>query len=643
MLVATATSPRSWPSRGPARVLRHRANAVGFTLPGLDDYTTDVFFLLHAVATELRPASRRSPRRWPPTRSGSAPRVRGVAGRVGRPGARRSRRSASPSRAARPQALELLVAPVLAAADTEASPTPRWTRSIRAAARVRRIARFALLAAKLSLDATEVASPSPTRTSPASSPSRWRCRRASTGSTRCSRAATARLRVPATRGYWAYSPATTPSPTRAAPADRAVGPPRRPGRRRRRVHRRRRHRVDRRAATRRAPGSHSSGEPGGTPVGRRGRRRGGGDATPSPTPGRRIDAAFVDPTAAPTCSPATSTSATPAPATPHGRRGLPAAGRQWWRARACRTPLPAPFRGALDAAFQGHDGGMYLFAGDRYLAVADGPARPVVEAGRSRRSGAGSATPSTGAERVDAAYVTGSAVSCVAGDQVIRLLRLHRERRRAGRRRVPAAHRVAPARRARRVRGRGRGGVRRRRPAWCTCSRTAGRSRCAERGHRRRPTVPTAAAVGRASARCCPAAPVDAAFVGLDGQTYLFSGDTYLRYSGADYSVVDVGYPRRSPATGAGCAAWTPRSCSTATTYLFGAGGLLFDAAAEHAADLDAGRVSPALRQRLARHGLTLPDDTRGGGGGPEWRITTEQRYPRCARRREATPASWCG
>ena len=28
-------------------------NAVGFALPGLDDYATDVFFLLHAVASEL--------------------------------------------------------------------------------------------------------------------------------------------------------------------------------------------------------------------------------------------------------------------------------------------------------------------------------------------------------------------------------------------------------------------------------------------------------------------------------------------------------------------------------------------------------------------------------------------------------------
>nr|WP_277875294.1 hemopexin repeat-containing protein [Alkalinema sp. FACHB-956] len=37
---------------------------------------------------------------------------------------------------------------------------------------------------------------------------------------------------------------------------------------------------------------------------------------------------------------------------------------------------------------------------------------------------------------------------------------------------------------------------------------------------------------------------VDAAFVGLDGKTYLFSGDQYVRYSGADYTQVDDGFPR---------------------------------------------------------------------------------------------------
>ena len=37
---------------------------------------------------------------------------------------------------------------------------------------------------------------------------------------------------------------------------------------------------------------------------------------------------------------------------------------------------------------------------------------------------------------------------------------------------------------------------------------------------------------------------IDAAFVDSDGRTYLFSGDQYVRYSSADFSVVDKGYPR---------------------------------------------------------------------------------------------------
>ena len=62
-----------------------------------------------------------------------------------------------------------------------------------------------------------------------------------------------------------------------------------------------------------------------------------------------------------------------------------------------------------------------------------------------------------------------------------------------------------------------------------------------------------------------PTGSVDAAFVGVDGRTYLFSGDRYLRYTGADYSRVDAGYPRRIAARlGRDRAAWTPRSCSTA-------------------------------------------------------------------------------
>jgi hypothetical protein len=45
---------------------------------------------------------------------------------------------------------------------------------------------------------------------------------------------------------------------------------------------------------------------------------------------------------------------------------------------------------------------------------------------------------------------------------------------------------------------------------------------------------------------------VDAAFAGLDGKIYLFSGDQYVRYSGADLSRIDEGYPKAIRVPGAG-------------------------------------------------------------------------------------------
>ena len=70
---------------------------------------------------------------------------------------------------------------------------------------------------------------------------------------------------------------------------------------------------------------------------------------------------------------------------------------------------------------------------------------------------------------------------------------------------------------------------------------------------------------------------VDAAFVGLDGNTYLFSGDTYLRYSTADYSVVDPGYPRLISQDWGGLNKVDAAVVLDGKAYLFGVGGLLFD------------------------------------------------------------------
>ncbi|MBE7383698.1 MAG: hypothetical protein F6J95_020045 [Leptolyngbya sp. SIO1E4] len=63
---------------------------------------------------------------------------------------------------------------------------------------------------------------------------------------------------------------------------------------------------------------------------------------------------------------------------------------------------------------------------------------------------------------------------------------------------------------------------------------------------------------------------VDAAFVGLDGYTYLFSGEQYIRYSGSDYSQVDDGFPRDIAEDWEGLTAVTAAFVLGNRTYLFG-------------------------------------------------------------------------
>nr|VFK63844.1 MAG: Hemopexin [Candidatus Kentron sp. UNK]VFK70947.1 MAG: Hemopexin [Candidatus Kentron sp. UNK] len=65
---------------------------------------------------------------------------------------------------------------------------------------------------------------------------------------------------------------------------------------------------------------------------------------------------------------------------------------------------------------------------------------------------------------------------------------------------------------------------------------------------------------------------VDAAFVGLDGRTYLFSGARYTRYSGSDYTQVDDGFPRDIAEDWEGLTSVTAAFVLDNKTYLFGAG-----------------------------------------------------------------------
>ena len=63
---------------------------------------------------------------------------------------------------------------------------------------------------------------------------------------------------------------------------------------------------------------------------------------------------------------------------------------------------------------------------------------------------------------------------------------------------------------------------------------------------------------------------VDAAFVGLDGYTYLFSGQQYVRYSSSDYRQVDDGFPRSIAQDWGGLTEVTGAFVLGNYTYLFG-------------------------------------------------------------------------
>ena len=63
---------------------------------------------------------------------------------------------------------------------------------------------------------------------------------------------------------------------------------------------------------------------------------------------------------------------------------------------------------------------------------------------------------------------------------------------------------------------------------------------------------------------------VDAAFVGLEGNTYLFSGDQYVRYSSQDYTQVDEGFPRTIQDDWGGLNRVDTAFILDGKTYLFG-------------------------------------------------------------------------
>ncbi|WP_158557937.1 hemopexin repeat-containing protein [Spongiactinospora gelatinilytica] len=258
----------------------------------------------------------------------------------------------------------------------------------------------------------------------------------------------------------------------------------------------------------------------------------------------------------------------------------------------------------MDACFQDADGVVHVFSGDRWITAAG--ERPIAEFwGRD--------APATDPGRIDAAYTTDSAVHLIAGGQV---LRYSDSLENPGVR----ADEGAP-RRLQGVPPQFESGVE---AAFTDPSGVLHLFK----GGRTAALDGTGATVEATAERWgllggpAPGGRIDAAFTGLDGRTYLFTGDTYVRYSTADYSAVDSGFPRAIEGDWGGLTRVEVSFVMDGRTYLFGTGGVLLELPDSHQADLDAGRLTPALRLLFQEHGLTL---TGIAGGAARWELATAE------------------
>lgn len=272
-----------------------------------------------------------------------------------------------------------------------------------------------------------------------------------------------------------------------------------------------------------------------------------------------------------------------------------------------------PYR--LDASFEGKDGPLYLFKNDSFITIGgeyDGQARPIANVwGRVRNELA-----ETG--RVDAAYTAGSAVLLTSGDQVVRwsdcIENVGARADDGSLRRIESHFGSVPAgfETALDAALVDAGGVVHLFKEGKTVALT----------EQDRTVVPTAQRWGLLGP-VLPSGTVDAAFVGLDAKAYLFSGDRYYRYSGSDYSRVDLGYPRNIARDWGGLREVDASFTLEDKTFLFGQAGHLFDIELEHEADLNSGRLSQVLRHRFKDHELEFAPDVAVTGHSPQWQLTT--------------------
>ncbi|MEU6778308.1 hemopexin repeat-containing protein [Nonomuraea angiospora] len=288
--------------------------------------------------------------------------------------------------------------------------------------------------------------------------------------------------------------------------------------------------------------------------------------------------------------------------------GFPRPVTEWWQGD---TPLPESFHDAIDAVFHGHDGRTYVLSGERAF---DGTAeQPLAERFGLLRNAF------DGAERLDAAYADADGYLLFRGDQVVRYTD------------SPENDGVRVAEGYPRRIETWRDGVPVEFESGVEAAFEDGSGtlhlfkdgKTVALGESGGGVVPTVQRWGLL-ADVLPGGRVDAAFAGLDGRTYLFSGERYIRYSGADYTVVDSGYPRAITGDWGGLDRVDAAFVMDGAAHLFGPVGLILDLPAAFATGLADGTVPPSLRRRLQEHGVIVGPDAPVEGGSPEWRVRAD-------------------
>lgn len=234
-----------------------------------------------------------------------------------------------------------------------------------------------------------------------------------------------------------------------------------------------------------------------------------------------------------------------------------------WEKEGLNAQLPSQFKKSIDSSFQGTDGKTYLFKNNQYVS-SDALSLPLeirARWGKVRNKFQGLVS-------LDAAYSDGADYYFFADDQVS----MYRDSIENDRvsvcegypQRIEARFANLPAEFERGLEAAFKGADGRvhlfkdgKTVAWKPGSVTPR-------------MVPVKERWGVVSNALLQTGKVDAAFVGLDGKTYLFSDDQYVRYSSADYAQVDEGYPRTIAGDWGGLHKVDAAFVLNGKTYLFG-------------------------------------------------------------------------